>query len=182
MKKLILILIAGIVSAPLFAFDFNTGNFDINSSIKAEINSVVEQEVNTVIRKIPAFKKNNAGKKSEHPILSEIRQAMENEKKNIDRNIRTRRVSPINKIFKEQQLVQQHRFENMMEWNVPTKIFNYIDANFDVHLIKNIKVICTHVNGTIIEVRFPYNGESVKVFYTYTDTPEQLSITHEIIK
>ena len=41
MKKLTLILIATAISAPLFAFDFNDSNFEINSEIKTQLNTMI---------------------------------------------------------------------------------------------------------------------------------------------
>ena len=174
MKKYILTLFAAGITLPLFAFDFNNGNFEINTGIKAEIKPVMEQEIINVARE-------NKIQYAEYQIISEIRNEMKTVKKTIDRNANMRNRFPNKKFIKEQK-EQQIRYENMAKWDIPTKIFDYIKENFNLQHISFVRVVCTYVNNTAIDVHFSYDNKGAVVTYTYTETPWQPSITHKIYK
>ena len=163
MKKLTLILIATAISAPLFAFDFNDSNFEINSEIKTQLNTMIAQVMKDTV-------KENQQSRSyvETEILSAIWEEFNLAKKHIERNSQMRNRFPNRKFIQEQKL-QKQRYENM--------------ANFDLQKVEHVKAICKYVNETGIDVRFTYGiGESVLVTYTYTDTYWKPSITHKISK
>ena len=177
MKKLTLILIATAISAPLFAFDFNDSNFEINSEIKTQLNTMIAQVMKDTV-------KENQQSRSyvETEILSAIWEEFNLAKKHIERNSQMRNRFPNRKFIQEQKL-QKQRYENMANWNIPEKILEYIKTNFDLQKVEHVKAICKYVNETGIDVRFTYGiGESVLVTYTYTDTYWKPSITHKISK
>ena len=179
MKKLTLILIAGIISAPLFAFNFTEANFEIDSEIKTQINTVIADEVNNIIiERGPQ----QSGSYTEGVILAAIKEEFKLAQKHIERNSNMRNRFP-NKQFIEEQKLQKQRYANMDKWNIPAKILAYIKANFDLQKMKNIRAVCKYVNETGIDVRFIYGSdEGIIVSYTYTETPEHPSITHKIFK
>lgn len=179
MKKLTLILIVATLSAPLFAFDFNEGNFEIDSEIKTQINAAISGEVNNIV-----IEKGQQQSKSyiEDEILLLITQELQRAQKHVERNSQMRNRFP-NKQFIREQKLQKQRYENMFMWNIPEKILEYIKANFDLQKVEHVKAICKYVNETGIDVRFTYGiGESMVVSYTYTDTYWKPSITHKISK
>lgn len=174
MKKYALTIITVGLTLPLFAFNFNNENFEINADIKTEISSILEQEID-------ATAKEKTERYADCSITLQIRCAMEYVKKNIDRNAGMRNRFP-NKQFIKEQKKQQVRYENMAKWDIPNKIFEYIKKNFDLERISFVRVVCTYVNDTAIDVHFLYDRKGAVVTYTYTETPWNPSITHTISK
>lgn len=174
MKKLLITLIASTICIPLFAFDFNNENFEVDLTVKTELNTLIEQEVSVALREDPI-------KYLADSITLQIEHAIRDTKKNIDRNANMRNRFP-NKKFIAEQKEQQIKYENITKWNIPEKISNYIKENFDLQRVTFVRVVCTHVNNTAIDVHFSYNRKGALVTYTYTETPWQPSITHRVYK
>lgn len=177
MKKYILTMITCAATLPMFAFNFNGGNFKIDTEIKTQINTTVLRETDLIAQ----TKSKQKVKESKQYVAEEILHAIEAEirlaRKHIERNANMRDRFPNHKFIQEQK-IQKQRYDNIVKWNIPSKILAYIETNFDLQQIKNIKVICKYVNETVIEVRFSYNMASFAVDYTYTETPQKPLITH----
>ena len=174
MKKLIITLITGAICTPLFAFNFNNGNFEVDAAVKAELNTLMEQEISVTLKDDPI-------KYLADSITLQIKNAIRDTKRNIDRNANMRNRFP-NKKFIAEQKEQQIKYENIMKWYIPEKISNYIKENFDLQRVTFVRVVCTHVNNTAIDVHFSYDRKGAVVTYTYTETPWNPQITHKVYK
>ncbi len=117
----------------------------------------------------------------DNEITSAIKQEIKFALKNINRNVKLRKRFP-NRKFVEEQEIQKQRYENMVKWDIPSKIYTYIKDNFDLQRVEHVNVACKYVNETGVEVRFSYNTTSIIVFYNYTETPWKPSIIHRMFK
>ena len=179
MKKYVLTIITVATALPLFAFNFNEDNFEINTDIKAEINAVINKELETAVKeKEIKTKQQNRDNK----IIAAIEKEMKTALKSIKRNSKLRR-NMFTRSFVEEQKMQKQKYENMLNQNVPTQIFMYMAEKFDLSKMQRFQVICIYHDDTIIEVRFAYPGKAIVVYYDYNykDKPGQFSpITHKI--
>lgn len=179
MKKCLLTIISCAAVLPLFAFDFNEGNIKIDANIKAGINAQIAQSINNAVKENVQNK--TQVQMPDNKIISAIKEEMKFALKNINRNVKLRKKFP-NRKFVEEQKIQKQRYTNMDKWNIPSKIYTYIENNFDVRKVEYINVICKYVNETGIDIRFSYEKQGVRVSYTYTDSPQNILITHKVFK
>jgi len=184
MKKLLTIIIAALISAPVFAFNFNSENFEIDTNIRAEINRAIEQNINDVIQE--TYNQHNNVSQQYCPdddITLAIKDHLNFVMKRIDSNCGLRtRWSPTRRFVKEQE-IQKQRYANIVKWNIPYKISDYIKSKYNLQEIGFIRVVCEYTNGkTSIQVHFKHNLENVIITYTYTETPWQPSIIQEVYK
>jgi len=175
MKKYILAITTCTLALPLFAFNFNAENLEIDTNIKAKLNAIITKEISSI--KQNAAVTNN----TDNEILTAIQEKLEITLKNIERNSHFRKKFPNGKFVREQK-IQKQKFENMKEWNIPSKIYDYIVNNFDVRKIKNVEVICSYINKTGIDVHFSYETDKIEVSYIYTENYWAPSISHTITK
>ena len=162
MKKLILTLFTVSFVLPVFAFNFNDGNFVIDAEFEKEISKQIINTFNDDVKL-----QNQKKQKQEEPeIVTLIRQEMLRTKAIIDRQARFR-PNAMTRAFIESQKEQKIAYEQMFYWNVPTQIFGYINGHFDISQIKDIYVNCKYTNTTVIEVKFTYSGKNYIVVYTY---------------
>ena len=175
MKKYILTIIACTIALPLFAFDFNLDNFEIDTNIKAEINSALAQEINTPV------KWNKEAKATDNEIVSNIKKEMAFALRQIKRNCGLRK-NIFTRGFVKEQESQKQKYENMLKWDIPSQLFNYIETNFDLSRIDRVQVVCIYHNETIIEVRLSLPGKYAVVYYDYgyKDKQQKTPITHII--
>lgn len=173
MKKYILTIITCTMTLPLLAFNFNGDKFEIDSNIKTEINDALVGEINTVTRE------NKEIKLTDNEIVSAIKKEMNSAIKEIKRNCNLRK-NIFTRGYVEEQKIQKQRYENMLKWDVPTQLFNYIKANFDLNRIDRVQVVCVHHDETIVEVRFTLPGRYVIAYYDYNYKVKQKNspITH----
>ena len=174
MKKYILTLLIAGITLPLFAFNFINEHFEVDAAVKAELNTLIEQEISVALKDDPI-------KYLADSIILQIKNAVRDTKKNIDRNANMRNRFP-NKKFIAEQKEQQIKYENIMKWYIPEKISNYIKENFDLQRVSFVRVVCTHVNDTAIDVHFSYDRKGAVVKYTYTETYWNPLITHTLTK
>ena len=173
MKKYILTIITGVMALPLFAFNFNENNFTIDSNIKAEIRTAITQEVNTAISENTEC--NDTSKDSDNEIIVAINKQMEIAMRDINRNLKFRR-NIFTHDFIEEQKIQKQRYENMVKWDIPTQIYEYIGLNFDLAKVKDIMASCVYRNETLVVVRFNCASKHIIVSYDYNS--KQDPITH----
>ena len=182
MKKLSAVVSALLISVQVFAFNFVDGNFNIDDAVNAGIKTAITQGVNNVVEENNLKAQNGPGQyQPEDKITLRIKEQMRYVKKQIDRNCNLRNRFP-NKQFIAEQKVQAERYDNIVKWNIPLKISNYIRENFDFEKIEFVRALYSYVNETTIEVRFSVGYTNVAVLYTYTETPQQPSITHRVFK
>jgi len=161
MKKLILTLIAAGFVFPAFAFDFNDGNFIVDTELKNEISKQIISSFNDNI-KTKICKK----QKEEPQLLAKIRQEMEHTKAIVERYANFR-PNTITRAFITSQKEQKIAYEKMLYWDVPSQIYNYINDKFGETDISNIRINCRYTNSTAIEVTFDYLGKSYTIVYNY---------------
>jgi hypothetical protein len=173
MKKYILIIIAGIMALPLFAFNFNDNEFEIDTNIKTEIEAVISQEVNTVITENTEYE--TSFRNSDNEIIAAINKQMQIAMQDINRSLKFRK-NIFTRSLVEEQKIQKQRYEDMLKWDVPGQIYEYIRLNFDLYKVKDIMASCVYHNETLVVVRFNYASSHVIVYYDYNSKQEP--ITH----
>ncbi len=173
MKKYILIIVAGIMALPLFAFNFNNNEFEIDSKIKTEIETAITQEVNTVITENTEYK--TSFRNSDNEIIAAINEQMQIAMQSINRSLKFRK-NIFTRDFVEEQEIQKQRYENMIKWDIPGQIYEYIRLNFDLYQVKDVIASCVYRNETLVIVRFNYASSHVIVYYDYNS--KQDPITH----
>ena len=182
MKKYILTLFVAFAALPLFAFNFIEGNFAVDAELKKEINNKITVSLNEEIIKAGKAKRAKQVKKESQPeIVSLIWEKMNFAMANINRNANLRK-NILVRHFVEEQKIQQQRYENMMEWDVPNQLYMHIALNYDIAKVENPMAACIYKDETIVEVRFSYYGKHVIVYYDYKyiNTPGESPI-REII-
>ncbi len=162
-KKLILTLFAAAFVLPAFAFNFDDGKFLIDTELKKEIS---EQIINS-------FQENNLAikavkQKQEPEILAQIREEMEHTKTIIERNAGLRK-NVMTRAFIDGQKEQKIAYEQMLYWDVPAQIYDYINKNFDIAKIQKVKINCKYKNSTAIEISFVYEEKKINVIYSYDE-------------
>ncbi|MCR5504442.1 MAG: hypothetical protein K6E94_02590 [Elusimicrobiaceae bacterium] len=160
-KKIILTSFAVAFATPSFAFNFYDGKFLIDTELKKEIS---EQIINS-------FQENNLAiktvkQKQEPEILAQIREEMEHTKTIIERYTSFRK-NVMTRAFIDGQKEQKIAYEQMLYWDVPAQIYDYINKNFDIKKMQKININCRYTNSTAIEVSFNYEGKKVNVIYAY---------------
>lgn len=178
MKKLLIILITAMISSSSLAFNFDKESFEIDSEIKTQINTVIVDELNNTIT---GNGQQQSSSYIENEILSTIMRELRSAQKHIERNSKMRNRFPNRKFIQEQKL-QKQRYEDIINWQIPQKISDYIKKNFDFNKISFVTVICRYVNETTIEVHFSHGFDGVVVTYVYTEKPWEPLITHKIFK
>jgi len=182
MKKLLSAATALLISTQVFAFNFIDGSFNINTVVNEKTKATLTQGINNAVQEnMLQNQKVQQHFQSEDKITLAIKQHMAFVKKDIERNCNMRYRFP-NKKFIDEQRIQRERYANIEKWQIPTKISTYIKNNFEFEKIHNVKAICRSVNETTIEVHFTVDRTNVSVLYTYTETPQNPSITHKISK
>ena len=171
MKRYILTLLAIGMVLPAFAFDFNRDKLEIDAGIKAGITSIINEKAEETIRMI-GDKRN-----SDNEIVSAIKEEMGLAMRQIERNTKLRKNIFTRSFVKEQQ-IQKERYQNMLKWDIPSQIYEYIEINFDLSKMQNPTVVCMYHNETGIEVRFTYKSHYVMVSYNYNKQGK--NITHII--
>lgn len=169
MKKYILIIITCAVTLPLFAFDFDLDSFEIDTNIRTEINTALAQELNTSV------KWNKETKTTDNEIISNIKAEMAFALRQIKRNCGLRK-NIFTRGFVKEQESQKQKYENMVKWDIPTQIYEYIGLNFDLAKVKDIMASCVYRNETLVVVRFNYASKHIIVSYDYNS--KQDPITH----
>lgn len=168
MKKHILTIIACMTAVSAFAFDFDKNKIEINANIKSEIKTVLTQNINTDIKKDYKYHVKGSKQNPDNKIIKLIREQMQIALQEIKRNTKFRK-NIFTRSFVEEQEIQKQRYENMLKWDVPSQIYEYIERNFDLNKIQNLLAVCTHHDQTIIEVRFNYLSNYVIVYFDYKD-------------
>ncbi|MBO4707163.1 MAG: hypothetical protein J5594_01200 [Elusimicrobiaceae bacterium] len=182
MKKLLIILVTVIIALPAIALNFNKENLEIDEAVKTEISATIREELNNIVQKDISQEKDTLTKyRPDDKITLAINNQIRTTRKIIENNCNMRNRFPNKKFIKEQK-IQKQRYENIVKWQIPLKISDYIKDNFDFDKILWVTALCKNVNETSIEVRFLYNSSSIIVTYTYTETPSHPLITHRIFK
>lgn len=169
MKKYVLTIITCAATLPLFAFNFNMDNIEIDANIKAEISTAVKENIN--------YQSKMKEQNPDDEIIAAIRDEINTTFKQIKRNCKYRSNIFTHDFVKDQK-VQKQKYEDMIKnLNVHAQIFTYMAGNFDLGKVKDIKVNCIHHDETIIEVHFTYCGKDIVVYYDYNykDKPGQIS-------
>ena len=162
-KKLILTLFAAAFVSPAFAFNFDDGKFLSDAELKKEISKQLInsfQENNLAIR--------NIKQKQEPELLAQIREEMEHTKTIIERNSGFRK-NVMTRAFIDGQKEQKIAYEQMLYWDVPAQIYDYINKNFDITKMQKININCRYINSTAIEISFDYKDKKVNVIYAYDE-------------
>lgn len=175
MKKYILTLAVFAILSPAFASEFNVENLKLDANIKSEIETTLTQKINTLAKE--NIKAKDIEQNSDNEIIKAIKKEMEFTLKQINRNTKLRK-NIFTRGFVEEQQMQQQRYEDMLKWDVPTQIYEYIEMNFDLNKVQNPWAICIYHNETILELRFTFDSHYVVIYYDYND--EQNHIKHII--
>ena len=162
MKKYILTSLVIFATLPLFAFNFVEGNFAVNTELKQEINNKLNVSLEEEIAKIKKAK----AEKPQPKIVSLIWEQMNFAMEHINRNAKMRK-NVLIRHFVEEQQIQKQRYENMMDWDVPNQLYQYIALNYDMAKVKNPFAACVYKDETIVEVRFSYCDKFIIVYYDY---------------
>lgn len=162
MKKYIFTSLVISASLPLFAFNFIEGNFTVDAELKKEISNKINVSLNEELIKVKQVQE----EKQQPEIVSLIWEKMNFAMSNINRNVKMRKNILIRN-FVEEQKIQKQRYQNMMEWDVPNQLYEYIALNYDIAKVKNPIAACIYKDETIVEVRFSYCGKHVIVYYDY---------------
>lgn len=167
MKKYILTMVASTMAISSFAFNFNEDNLKVDANIKAQINPIIVQEINVNIEEVEELE--NIKQDSDNEIISVINEQMQIAMREIKRNANFRK-NIFTRSFVEEQKIQKQRYENMIRWNVPTRIYEYVEANFDLSKVQNPWAACVHNNSeTLVELRFNYLSNYIIVYFDYKD-------------
>ena len=162
-KKIILTSFAVAFATPTFAFNFDDGKFLIDTELKKEISEQIIssfQANNLPIRKIK--------QKQEPEIIAQIREEMEHTKTIIERYTSFRK-NVMTRAFIDGQKEQKIAYEQMLYWDVPAQIYDYINRNFDIAKIQKVKINCKYKNSTAIEISFVYEEKKINVIYSYDE-------------
>ncbi len=166
MKKYVLTLITCAMALPLFSFNFDNVNFEIDADIKADLNSIILQEVKITAKESKKFQMKKNQQKPSNKIVTAVTKEMEFALKQINRNVKMRK-NIFTRNFVEQQKTQKQKYENMLAENVPYQIFNYIASKFDIDKIKNLHVSCWYNDDTLVEVKFHIADKLITIYYDY---------------
>ena len=172
MKKYILTIITGVMTLPLFAFNFNDNEFKIDANIKAEIKTAITQEINTAISENTEYKATS--KDSDNEIVAAIEEQIQIAMRSINRSLRFRK-NIFTRDFVEEQEVQKQRYENIIKWDIPGQIYEYIRLNFDLYKVKDVMASCVYHNETLVIVRFNYASSHVIVYYDYNSKQDPIT-------
>ncbi len=165
MKKYILAVLGVIMVLPLSAFDLEY-NLLIDTELRKEISNQIIVSVQNQIKQAP---KKHIKHKEEPELLVLIRAKMDETMQRICKYTSFRK-NVMTNAFIEGQKNQKIAYEQMLYWDVPAQIFDYINNKFDVTQIKNVYINCRYTNKTAIEVKFNYLGKNYIVVYTYDET------------
>ena len=173
MKKYILtIIMCCVVILPVWAFNFNENNFELDTNIKAKIETTITQEVNTAISENTEYK--DISKDSDNEIIETINKQMQIAIRDISRNLNFRK-NIFTRSFIEEQKIQKQRYEDMIKWDIPTQIYEYIGLNFDLAKVKDVMASCIYRNETMIVVRFNYATKHIIVYYDYNSKQDPIT-------